>query len=198
MKNNNFFNMNRNLLLNVANFICQFFKVLIGIAVIVITALFLHFQFDRDSYVNFGIEQPGNDLLIQYETISYAEENSMGKEMKLHLADWKVGSLYFSYIKLVTILILYYLSLTQFGRVLKSVRKLETFHQTNVEAFRKIGYYCLLITGLSTFNYWAFSDYTKSSFSISINVLLISLIAFILAEIFKEGNNLMEENQLTI
>jgi len=196
-KNDNKNIMNKNTLLNIANFLCQFYKVLIAMVIIITTAIFIHFQFDRDSYNEWKIEQPESDSPIRYETTNLVGENPIG-DQKLKLSDWRIASLYFSYLKFIAILILNYLIITQFGRVLKSVRKLKTFHQTNVEAFRKIGYYCLLITGLSTFNYWAFNDYTKSSFSISINILLLSLIAFILAEIFKEGNNLMEENKLTI
>lgn len=189
--------MNKNTLLNIANFLCQFYKVIIGIAIIITTTIFIHFQFDRDSYEEWKIEQPESDSPIRYETTKVVGSSPIG-DQKLKLSNWRIGSLYFSYLKFIAILILNYLIISQFGRVLKSVRTLETFHQTNVEAFRKIGYYSLVIAGLSTFNYWAFGDYVKSSFSISVNTLLLSLLAFILAEIFKEGNNLMEENQLTI
>lgn len=189
--------MNRNSLLNIANFICQLFKFSIGILIIIITTIFIHFQFDRDSYNEWKLEKPTNDSMIRIETESNVGQKPTNEE-KLKLSDWNTESLYFNYLKFSAILILLYLSINQFRRVLKSVRKLETFHQTNVRAFKKIGSYCLIISGLSIFNYWEFNDYAKSSISISFNILFIALIAFILAEIFKEGNNLMEENQLTI
>ncbi|TRO64458.1 DUF2975 domain-containing protein [Christiangramia sabulilitoris] len=189
--------MNRNSLLNIANFLCQFFKIIIGVSIIIIAAFFAHFQFERDSYADLKIEEPTNNSIIRFESESIAGKEPLDFQ-SLRLSDWKTGSLYFTFFKVTMIMTLTYLSLNQFEKVLKSVKDLKTFHQTNVNSLRRIGYYCLLITGLSIFNYWEFGVYAKSSISISLDVLLITLLAFILAEVFKEGNNLLEENQLTI
>ncbi|MFN4761854.1 DUF2975 domain-containing protein [Gillisia sp. Q332] len=189
--------MNRNSLLNIANFFCQFFKLSFGVSIIIITIVFLHFQFDRNFYDEWNFEKPGNDSLILIETESFVGEKSLIDE-KQKLSGWNTVSLYFNYLKYTAILIFLFLSINQFRRVLKSVRKLETFHQTNVQAFKKIGNYCLLMGGLSVFSYWDFGNHAISSFTISFNILFVALIAFILAEIFKEGNNLMEENELTV
>ena len=189
--------MNRNSLLNIANFFCQLFKFSIAVSIIIITTVFIHFQFDRGSYNEWKLEKPTYDSMIHIETESYVGQKPI-REEKLKLSDWNTESLYFNYLKFTAILILLYLSINQFRTVLKSVRKLETFHQTNVTAFKKIGNYCLLIGGLSVFNYWKFSNHAISSFSIPFIILFVALISFILAEIFKEGNNLVEENQLTI
>ncbi|MGM1056302.1 MAG: DUF2975 domain-containing protein [Bacteroidota bacterium] len=189
--------MNRNYLLNIANFFCQFFKLSLGASVIIITIVFLHFQFDRNFYDEWNFEKPGNDSLILIETESFVGEKPLIDE-KQKLSGWNTVSLYFNYLKYTAILIFLFLSINQFGKVLKSVRKLETFHQTNVQAFKKIGNYFLLMGGLSFFSYWEFGNYAISSFTIPFNILLVALIAYILAEIFKEGNNLMEENELTV
>ena len=189
--------MNKNSLLNIANFFCQLFKFSIAISIIIITIIFIHFQLDRSSYSEWKFEEPKNDSIIHIETESYVSQKPQNEQIH-YLSGWKIGSLYFNYLKITAILVFLYLSINQFRTVLKSVRKYETFHQTNVRAFKKIGSYCFLIFGLSIFSYWGFEDYSKSSISISLYILLIALIAFILAEIFKEGNNLQEENQLTI
>lgn len=189
--------MNKNSLLSVANFFCNFFKLLIGILIIAITIAFIHFQFDRDFYNEWSMEKPENGSVIRFEREAFLGQN--GKELeKLKVTDWKTVSLYFTYLKFTATLILFFLAIHQFSKVLKSVRRLKTFKAINVGAFRKIGYYCLGIAALSFFNYWGFENYTKSSISVSLDVILIALIAFILAEIFKEGNILMEENQLTV
>ena len=189
--------MNKNSLLNIANFFCQLFKFSIAIAIIIITIIFIHFQLDRSSYSEWKFEEPKNDSILHIETESYVGQKPQNEHIH-YLSDWKIGSLYFNYLKITAILIFNYLLISQFRIILKSVRKLETFHQINVRAFKKIGSYCFLIFGLSIFSYWEFDDYTKSSISISLYILLIALIAFILAEIFQEGNNLLEENQLTV
>jgi hypothetical protein len=189
--------MNKNSLLNIANFFCNFFKLLIGILIITITIGFIHFQFDSNYYNEWSMEKPENDSVIRFEKESFVAHKPTDSQ-NLRLTDWKTSSLYFNYFKFISILIFIYLSINQFKKVLKSVSKLETFQRTNVRAFRKIGYYCLLIAGLSFFSYLEFNYYSKNSISIPLNILLIALLAFILAEIFKEGNNLMEENQLTV
>ena len=188
--------MDKNSLLNIANFSCQLFKTFIGISIIILTIIFIHFQLDRNTYKEWNFEKPKNDSTILIITESFVGEKP--NEEKVNLIDWNIESLYFNYLKFTAILILLFLSINQFITVLKSVRELETFHQTNVEAFKKIGKYFIIIGALSIFDYWEFNNYAVSSFSISLNIFFIALIAFILAEVFKEGNNLLEENQLTI
>ena len=188
--------MNKNSLLNIDNFSCQLFKTFIGISIIILTIIFIHFQLDRNTYKEWNFEKPKNDSTILIITESFVGEKP--NEEKVNLIDWNIESLYFNYLKFTAILILLFLSINQFITVLKSVRELETFHQTNVEAFKKIGKYFIIIGALSIFDYWEFNNYAVSSFSISLNIFFIALIAFILAEVFKEGNNLLEENQLTI
>lgn len=189
--------MSRNTLLSTANFFCQFFKSLMGISIILITVIFIHFQIDRDFYNEWEFEQKKNPSMILIETESYVYPRT-GNDVNLHFSNLNTGSLYFNYFKFSAIFILLYLSINEFRKVLISVEKLESFHQTNVSAFKNIGSYCFIIFGISIFSYWGFDDYAKSSISIHLYILLIALIAFILAEVFKEGNNLLEENQLTI
>lgn len=189
--------MNKNSLLSLANFFCNFLKLLIGFLIFAIIIAFVHFQFDRDFYNEWSIEKPENDSVIQFEKEAFLGQNAKDFE-KLRVTEWKTVSLYFTFLKFTATLILVFLAIHQFSKVLRSVRELETFKAINVSAFRKIGYCCLGIAALSFFNYWNFENYTKSSISVSLNVILIALIAFILAEIFKEGNNLMEENRLTV
>lgn len=189
--------MNKNFLLSIVNFFCNFFKLLIGILIIAITIAFIHLQFDSEFYNEWSIAKPENDSVIRFEREAFLGQNAQDFE-KLQVTEWKTVSLYFTYFKFITTLILLFLAIHQFGKVLQSVQRLKTFKAINVHAFRKIGYYCLGIAALSFFNYWDFENYTKSSISVSLDVILIALIAFILAEIFKEGNTLMEENQLTV
>ena len=189
--------MNKNSLLNIANLFCNLFKVFIGLLIIGLSFLFIHFQLDRNYYDEWNIQKPENNSVIRFERESFVGEKSKNLE-NLSITDWKTSSLYFTYFKFTATLILIYLAINQFSVILKSVEKLETFRQSNVNAFRKIGYYCLIIQGLSFFSFWEFENYTKNSISVSTTSLFIALLAFILAEIFKEGNNLMEENELTV
>ena len=186
--------MNKNALLSIASIFCDISKAIIGMTLIGITLFLVHFHITPSAYEDFKITKPENSSFLKFES-----EDSIGKEQldfdQMKLTDWKIGSLLFTYFQYAAILILIYLSIDQFSAVLKSVKKLKTFQKTNKIAFRKIGYYCLTIFFLSILTYWEFGNYSKSSISISLNPVAFSLFAFILSEIFKEGNKLKEENE---
>jgi hypothetical protein len=78
------------------------------------------------------------------------------------------------------------------------VRVIQTFRKANVKSFRKIGKYFLLIFILTSFSIVIFEQGMFYGFSLSFTPLVLMFVAYILAEIFKEGNDLSEENQLTI
>ena len=82
--------------------------------------------------------------------------------------------------------------------VLKSLRSFDTFKSENVRTLRKMGnlfilWFLVAIPGVT---------YIDESLVISVSVLpsilLGTLICYLLSEIFKEGNRLMEDNKLTI
>ncbi|QYA24613.1 DUF2975 domain-containing protein [Gramella sp. MT6] len=216
MLNDNLLTMNKNLLLNIANSICYFLKALIALGLILITLFLIHIQFNRSAYENWDFEfkqdrlaiSSNSDKNLEYSLgrnssfITYhLDSNIKMKDFKpvgKSLSNWKNGSLYFSYLKYMLVFLLFYLIIHQFGEIIRSVKKLSTFHQTNVIAFKKIGKYCLLIFLLSIFNYWKIGDFSRASISIYLTPLLFALFAFILSEIFKEGNNLKNENELTV
>ncbi|WP_423738471.1 DUF2975 domain-containing protein [Christiangramia lutea] len=112
--------------------------------------------------------------------------------------NWKNGSLFFNYFKFLIVLILAYRIFHQISNIISSVKEFRTFHQINIVAFKKIGKYCLLIFFLSIFNFWRIGDYSRASISVYLTPILLSLLAFFLSEIFKEGRGIMLENELTI
>lgn len=189
--------MSNNSLLKISYFLCHFSKIICGITIIAVAAIFIHFQINPSSYGEFPINISDSPSIFRIDTESYKG----GKVIDINdlkLTSWNTASLYFTFLQYIASLILIYLSIDEFKKILLSVKKLETFRNTNVNAFRKIGFYCLLISFLNIFSYYEFGDYSKITFSISLNALPFALLAFILAEVFKEGNNLLEENQLTI
>ena len=208
--------MNKNLLLNIANSVCYLLKTLIAIGLMLITFFLIHIQFNRSSYENWDLEfqqdkltlssNSGGNLdlslgrntsFINYHKDTHVKLKGFKPEGK-SLANWKNGSLYFNYLKFMLVFITAYLIIHQFGKVIKSVKELRTFHQTNIIAFKKIGKYCLFIFFLSIFNYWKIGDFSRASISIYFSPLFFAIFSFILSEIFTEGNNITQENQLTI
>ncbi|MBC5993483.1 DUF2975 domain-containing protein [Pontibacter cellulosilyticus] len=116
----------------------------------------------------------------------------------MFLQDISQLSLYLFYLQSVAILIIWIFILQQISKLIRSVRELQTFRNSNSTTLRRIGRYCFLIFILTAFR-WAETE-TGSFIGIYINYLpvLFMLGAFILAEIFEEGNKLYEAEQLTI
>ncbi|MDW3193266.1 MAG: DUF2975 domain-containing protein [Cytophagales bacterium] len=84
--------------------------------------------------------------------------------------------------------------------LLKTVIDGKTFYRENIEAFSQMAKYGLLIAALSAFNFYYKGDVEEASlFSWSLDVpfvpLMFALGCKVLAEIFKQGQLLSEENQ---
>lgn len=189
--------MNKNSLLKTAVFLCKFGKLFLSLIFIAITFLFINFQIDRTAYEDWNIKNPNKSSELQFirGNSSTYESNS---DKIYPLENWSTTSLYFTYLKTAGIIVLIILSIHQFEKVINSVKNLHTFQNLNVYSLRKIGLYCILIFGLNIFSYWDLGTNMAQTISFNTTPLFIALIAFILAEVFKEGNNFMEENQLTV
>ena len=83
-------------------------------------------------------------------------------------------------------------------QVLSSIDSLETFKSDNVKSFRRMGklfiiWFTIAIPTIRTIN-----DKLTMTIGFYLTYIVCALICFVLAEIFSEGNKLMEDNKLTI
>lgn len=90
------------------------------------------------------------------------------------------------------------LILTEAIKVINSLKSVDTFKKENIKAFRKMGYVFIALFTIHMFAVDQNSEGFELRLSIPLNYLLAVLGCFILAEILKEGNKLMEESKLTI
>ena len=90
----------------------------------------------------------------------------------------------------------------EFGKIISSVKALQAFRTENIESFRRIGKYLLVIFLVSGVHFigtqTAGTSSAKVGFDFDTMPLILMLVAYVLAEIFKEGNRLYEEEQLTV
>ena len=96
------------------------------------------------------------------------------------------------------VLILMFLCVWEFQKVIKSVKDIKTFGKNNVQSFRRIGRLLIGYAILTSYTSFRFEDGGFKGVSIPFTVMFLILFAFIMAEIFKEGVMLKEENELTI
>lgn len=196
--------MTKNTLLNTAIVICKSLRIIHVLFFILITAIFIHHQISPSTYKNFNWNNTSItkdlNLNFKYETkykFNYNNKQYSDAEV-FNLSKMTTFSLSIFYIKIVTSMILGFLCLKEFQNIIESVKKIKTFQERNVSSFRKIGKYLLAIFILSTYNSFTFQNGKISTFNISTFLPCLIVLAFIMAEIFKEGNQLSEEINLTV
>ncbi len=163
----------------------------------------MHYQINPQSYDDVEL----NTKMSNKNAISFKWSRSIAIKVNDEVSDnsnpfvlskLKLGSLYFNFLKVSLVILFLFLSLKEFQKIIESVKELKTFQERNVLSFRRIGKYVLIIFVLISFSSFTFQQGKFSGFHISFELLILSLLSYIMAEVFKEGNNLSEENKLTV
>ena len=105
---------------------------------------------------------------------------------------------YLIYFRILLIFVLSIMTTFEFLKVIKSVRSISIFRRTNVSSLQNMGKYMFGYLLISGFNIAYFTYSYFYEFTVDFVLLAIIALIFILAEVFKEGNRLQEENQLTV
>jgi len=104
----------------------------------------------------------------------------------------------FAFLKLAFTILCSILILNEALKIIQSIRSLDTFKKENIIAFRRMASLFFVLFVLHIFYLKENGDALAFTFSLPLDYLFAVIGCFILAEIFKEGNRLMEENELTI
>ena len=189
--------MKKNTLLKIAILLCKISKVFFILLFIGLTAVFVHLQLDRSFYsskeLDFRTKTGDYNYIYKWKVDTDEDFDNIFKFDEI-----KTSSLYMGYFQLSVILLVLFLSTREFQKVITSVEKFKTFGVTNVASFRRIGKYILIYAILTSYTSVSFQHGGFKGVSISFTTLFLALVAFIMAEIFKEGMLLKEENDLTI
>lgn len=190
--------MTKNTLLNITIAISRILKISLIVGAVALTGLFVYIQIDNDVFKDQEITL-NKESSIGFTSTSESTFGDVDKDSNLYtIGNLKTISLYVIYFKALIVMVLIYLSITAFEKIMLSVKSLKTFSTSNAKRFRKIGKYILVIIILTNVTILRFESGTLSKISISLTPLLCALLAFVMAEIFKEGHSLKEENDLTI
>ena len=194
--------MTKNTLLNIGIIICKFLRLFQIVVFVILTGVFVHLQISPSTYKNVDIDFNSNTRGISIKKTSSYKIHVDGQVPEdsdvFTVNNIKTSSLFFNFIKLSIILILGFLCLKEFQKVIESVKEINTFQKRNVSSFRRIGKYLLIIFILVSYSSFTFQQGGTSGFYISFEFLILALLAYIMAEIFMEGNKLSEENKLTV
>lgn len=110
------------------------------------------------------------------------------------------GSFYFYFLVFRALLVtgVLFLILQTILKVIRSIGNLDTFRSENVKSFRKMGNLFLVWFALAIPTITGLGGQVSLTMGLYFNYAVWALICFVLAEIFSEGNKLMEDNKLTI
>jgi Protein of unknown function (DUF2975) len=195
--------MTKNTLLNVAILLSRLLKILIIIAIVVFTGLFVYAQIEKETFEDKEIVLNANPSLMRISYIESSVWKDDTKDSKFDLKPYTFGklktvSLYLNYIKLLIVAVLMFFIIRSFETIMLSVKTLKTFSKSNTKRFRQIAICIVLVTVLMSYNILRFDNGDQTLTHISLTPIISTILAFIMAEIFKEGEVLKEENELTI
>jgi len=190
--------MTRNKILNLAIYGCRAAQALCISLSILLICVFVHFQYEKDFYKKI-------DIQLKNSSFQYSKLDTWGSSSKMLNIDKNyiidtisIPSLYLLFMQYSALLILLFLALKEFKKVVLSLENYSTFQMKNVNSFRRIGNFLFLYLLIGSVQWITFQEGSLINFSLSIAPLCLAIFAFLLAEIFKEGNSLKKENDLTI
>jgi hypothetical protein len=83
-------------------------------------------------------------------------------------------------------------------KVFRALKDSETFHLNSIKALRTVGFWLLVITAIEFLQFKWIENSLQMTFNFELTYLIAACSAMVLAQIFKEGNELAETNRLTI
>jgi hypothetical protein len=190
--------MERNRIIVIAKGLCRFMQIFLILFALLFTGVLIHWHFSPESYALVVLPgaREGLGLGLDFRIISVSDAESPNNGVLL--SQLSVGMLYWLYLRTLLLLSLTFLIFRSVLQILGSIESLKTFRQDNIVAFQKIGKYTLGIFVLTSFNIWIVPGDSNLNLTLAFGPLLIAVFALVMAEVFKEGNRLMEDSNLTI
>jgi len=196
--------MKKNSLLNIALFLLKIGQILCIVSFVLLLGTLtyakltpevarkvqIHYE-SKD--IHFNLSDSDNDTVITPE-----KDKTITPSKYVSLDQLTTGIILLLSLQRSILLLLLYLGLKAFRKVISSVKNINTFQQENVNAFRKIGKYAFFYFFIGSYSYYGTMELSQRSAHLDLSPIIITLLAYILAEIFKEGNKLVKENKLTI
>jgi len=207
--------MKKNTLLALASVVGTVFSIMLIVALLAFTGFFIFYQIKPSAFEGVMVRADNQEIFYE-KTVSREVQSTTGPGTNKIKRTIKVGkgvekgvavvplekvhlaTLVYLYLQQIISLGLLYLITREVLKVINSVQVLDTFRTGNVQSFRRIGFMCLGLSLVQWVTFFMAEGHSTFGFSIEVTPLVFMLAAFILAEIFKEGNQLYEQEQLTI
>lgn len=190
--------MKRVAVLKIPTLLCAALYIFVTIAAICTTIVFIHIQIDPQYYSSWDAGWLAQNGILSYKVFESWNTGMSKQETLLSFDRIKRISLYFNYLQILGVLSLILFTVKEFLNIIKSVELIETFHQNNIQSFAKMHKYLFVIFILSGITIVNAQEANLYSYSFHLTPFILSIAALIMSGIFKKGNQLLEENRLTI
>lgn len=189
--------MKRNKIISAAILLSRIFILLCAVLFLTFTITTIYWHFNADAFANvevtnsfkagFGV----NDIRVY-------PVNTPKPADGIFLSELNYGMIYWLYLRGAFFFTLTVLILRKIILILRSINTLQTFYQDNIKHFQAIAQYAFLAFLLSCFNFSYLNGNSEISFKFAFTPLAFALGALVLAEVFKEGKQLLEDQNLII
>lgn len=194
----NYFRMNNNIL-RLATFAARFILAMDIVLGLILVFFMIAWPMELSFLEDIHVVQDSS--IFTFETTEMTPDR--GVPLSPPLSEFGTFYFYFTCVRsLIMVAILF--RIIQFAmRIIKSISSLETFRFENVFSFRKMGqlfliWFAVAIPSIRPLTEFGETFGVTMTTTLNFKYALFALVCFVLAEIFKEGNKLMEENKLTI
>ena len=188
--------MKRNKLLTLSIYFFRFVQVCMVLFLLASLFLLAAYQFAPEKFSDSKFLPLEADL--RWMNLNVINSPDFEEKGSVSLGKMPSFFLYLLYFQIVTVFILGWLVVKEFKKVIYSLKQLRTFQDYNVEAFRKISKYFLAIFIICNFSFYMIGSEGYFTLDLDIKFAVLAVASFILAEIFREGNRLYQEEQLTV
>jgi hypothetical protein len=173
--------MKNNIILSVSTVILQIFRVVISIGAAVQILIFIGASINN----------------LAWEDVISVSESLVQTQSSYSLYELAVSNFWLAFFitlqNIVLIIILF--QILGYGvDIIKNIHSLKTFTKDNIKAFSRIS---VLAIALVLVNFLKLSP-ERIGFTIEFSYVFFALAAIILTQVFKEGQRLLEENELTV
>ncbi|PHR46191.1 MAG: hypothetical protein COA32_11580 [Fluviicola sp.] len=117
---------------------------------------------------------------------------------KVFISELNAGTMYWLFFRAMFFIGINLLILLKIVGILRSIRTIRTFYDTNIRNLKSIGFYAAIAAVMSSFNFGLWRSEWQVNFTIPWAVIMVSVIAFVLAEVFTEGKQLLEDKNMII
>ena len=194
--------MKNNLLLTIAALCCKGMCVLIILGFVFLTGALIYWHINPEGYKDYvfiaALTAHAPNTFLGYTVTETWTMGDSSTNTPFAWAHIKRFSLYFIYLQSAALAWCFLLVFKEAINIITSVKLQQSFRIENYRSFRNIGKYFFCIFCLSAFCFIASEFGNFYGIYVHLTPLILMMGAYIMAEIFKEGNVLQEEVQNTV